>query len=336
MTFEHAFDVIAPTVLPPIILALAAWAASVMSGLTAQARTWLEAHNQAQASAIVADASVRFQAGMQNAAGQMALEVQQGKLNLNDIEAVNKRLAELAQGLLRKMPDAASVLRPAPNSIVEGISGKITAALPVPDPAPPPAPAAPQPPPPLPPGSDRRDFFNVVRRNVFGGRLVQSQVDGCNKILDFWHDTAPSTDVRHLAYSCATVFWETAHTMQPVEEIGQGKGRFYGATGFYGRGLVQLTLQDNYRRMSTVAGCDLVANPERALEWPIALRVLFSGMTLGMFTGKKLADYFNATIDDPVGARAIVNGSDHAEDVAGIYRAFLAALEDAASEKLAA
>ncbi|QRY66229.1 hypothetical protein JVX98_03870 (plasmid) [Ensifer sp. PDNC004] len=61
-----------------------------------------------------------------------------------------------------------------------------------------------------------------------------------------------------------------------------------------------------------------------------AIRILFDGMIGGLFTGKKLADYFNQVANDPVGARAIIS-TDKASLIAGYYRSFLDALEAARS-----
>ena len=75
---------------------------------------------------------------------------------------------------------------------------------------------------------DRDKFFGRVRVMPFGGALHQGQVDGCNAILDAWEARPAFTDLRWLAYMLATAKWETAHTMQPIEEIGKGRGRPYG------------------------------------------------------------------------------------------------------------
>lgn len=202
----------------------------------------------------------------------------------------------------------------------------VAAAMPMPEPiAPvvvPPAPPAPAP---------RKAFFDTIRASLFGGHLVQSQVEGINRILDHWERTYPGGDPRHLAYDLATAWWETGHAMQPVEEVGRGAAHPYGATGFYGRGLVQLTHQENYARMSPLVGIDLVAHPDAALTWPVALVALFEGTRLGLFTGHKLADFFTAEKSDPVGARAVVNGSDHASEIAAACAIFLACLPRHAS-----
>lgn len=172
----------------------------------------------------------------------------------------------------------------------------------------------------------RKDFFDTIRMKPFGGHLVQSQVEGINRILDYWDANYADSDPRFLAYALATAWWETGHAMQPVEEVGRGAAQPYGKTGFWGRGLAQLTHQENYARLSPIVGVDLVAHPDAALTWPVALPVLFEGMMRGLFTGKKLADFFNDTSNDAVGARAVVNGSDHAAEVAGVCATFYACL----------
>jgi len=173
-------------------------------------------------------------------------------------------------------------------------------------------------------------FFKAVRASPFGGHLTQGQVDGLNIIIDKWEEYE-LTDLRWLAYILATTFHETARTMQPIEEYGKGAGHTYGEpdpeTGqtYYGRGYVQLTWKTNYEKMGDLLEVDLVNNPGLALDPEIAVRILFTGMTLGTFTGKKLADYF-AWLTDEINARRIVNGTDKAATIAGYARAFYVAL----------
>jgi putative chitinase len=179
---------------------------------------------------------------------------------------------------------------------------------------------------------DRAFFFDQVRRTLFGGRLSQRQVDGLTAILDRWQAHHRSADDRWLAYILATAHHETGRTMQPVREVGFGKGKPYGArdpvTGqiYAGRGYVQITWKENYRRLGRVLGLDLVNDPDQALELGVAVRILFVGMVDGLFTGRRLAHYFSPTRDDWKGARAIVNGSDRAALIAGYGRAYYAAI----------
>jgi len=179
---------------------------------------------------------------------------------------------------------------------------------------------------------DRDRFFVKARANPFGGTMKQGQVDGCNAILDAWESRPEFTDRRWLAYMLATAKWETAHTMHPVEEYGHGAGQPYGVpdpvTGqiYYGRGYVQLTWKTNYQKMAALTGADLVNVPALALDPKLAALIMFDGMKGGLFTGVGLPRYFDATHDDPVNARRIINGTDHADDIARIHYGFLGAL----------
>jgi predicted chitinase len=166
------------------------------------------------------------------------------------------------------------------------------------------------------------------------------------------------TDPRWLAYMLATAFHETARTMQPIIETRQpdeatnpsvdkaiarlesswAKGRMPWVKSAYwrkdaqgkswlGRGLVQLTHKANYERMGPIVGADLVGDPDLAMRDDVAVKIMFEGMARGLFTGKKLGDYFTAKLEDWAGARKIINGTDQAEKIAGYGRLFLKALQ---------
>lgn len=187
---------------------------------------------------------------------------------------------------------------------------------------------------------DRPFFFSSVRDALFDGVLSQSQVDGLNAILDAWEKWVPNPDLRCIAYSLGTVYLETARTMQPIREWGEGKGHAYGLpTGpwhgvYYGRGDVQLTFIANYAKAThelkilNVLGPDddLVKTPDLALRPDIAAAILVLGMSRGWFTGKKLSDYFGAT-PDWYNARRIINGTDQAWQIGEDAKKFYAALE---------
>ena len=164
---------------------------------------------------------------------------------------------------------------------------------------------------------NRSAFFAAVRSSF--GALKQSQVDGFNKILDEW-ERRGGGDGRHLAYRLATVWHETDKTMQPVREKGGEaylrKKKYY---PWVGEGLVQVTWEENHRKFGAT-------KPGQLMTWPIALKALFDGMDKGMFTGRKLSDYFSATKDDPRQARKIINGMDKADLIAGHHAKFLTAL----------
>lgn len=202
---------------------------------------------------------------------------------------------------------------------------------------------------------DATTFFAYARRAPFGGRLSQGQIDGMNALFRCWDShRIPAPDNRHLAYILASVFHETGGRMVPVREtfastdagaiaaldkaykagrLGQVSKPYWrkGANGkaYFGRGDIQLTHEENYKTLGERIGVDLVRNPSLALDLDISAEIAIVGMLEGLFTGKKLTDYFNLKKDDPVGARAVVNGRDKAKLIAGYYKSFLDALEAA-------
>jgi len=181
---------------------------------------------------------------------------------------------------------------------------------------------------------NRDVYFDAVRDALFEGALEQIHVDGQSVILAVWEyqgGGTPMRDLRWLAYMLATTYHETAKRMWPITEYGspsylQGK-EYY---PYVGRGFVQLTWKDNYQKASQILSLyddrDLVDHPELALDSLIATRILFRGMAEGWFTGRKLGQYFNATEDDPLNARQIINGNDCDDQIAGYHHTFLAAL----------
>ncbi len=203
---------------------------------------------------------------------------------------------------------------------------------------------------------DMTTFFAYARRAPFGGRLSQGQIDGMNALFRCWvsHKITGSDNNRLLAYILASVFHETGGRMLPVREtfastdagaiaaldkawkagrLGQVKTPYWrkdkDGKSWFGRGDIQLTHRVNYDALGKRIGVDLVGNPSLALDVDISAEIAIVGMLEGRFTGKKLTDYFNLKKDDPVGARAVVNGTDKAKLIAGYYKSFLDALEAA-------
>jgi predicted chitinase len=201
---------------------------------------------------------------------------------------------------------------------------------------------------------DMTTFFAYARRAPFGGRLVQSQINGINVILDQWRFYR-LVEREWLAYILATVFHETAGTMQPVREtlkstdakaiaaldkaFASGRlktvktpywRRDKAGKSWLGRGFVQLTHERNYKAMGERLKVDLAGNPSLAMDPVISAKILIVGMAEGLFTGKKLSDYLGrGKVQDPEGARRIINGTDKAKLIAGYYKSFLDAIEAA-------
>lgn len=126
-----------------------------------------------------------------------------------------------------------------------------------------------------------------------------------------------------IAYILATVQHETADSFQPVKEsyyLGEPEAENDRKTlpyyPFYGRGYVQLTHLENYRKYSDLLSLDLVNNPDRVMLPDIALYILVDGMKRGFFTGIKLDDCISGNEVDFLEARRIINGQDEAERIA--------------------
>ena len=200
-------------------------------------------------------------------------------------------------------------------------------------------------------------FFAALRARdsgLFGTSLSQGQVDGINGILAA-HAQVGDGKADTLAYALATAYHETGRRMMPVREgfatTDAGARRAvnnlaakrgpnsavakyaqpqppYGHV-YYGRGQVQLTWIDNYRRSSADAGVDLVRNPDAMLDPTISARVLIKGLLDGRWNGQGKGLRFYLDRGDVVQARRTVNILDKAEEIARYHRAFLAALNAA-------
>lgn len=204
-----------------------------------------------------------------------------------------------------------------------------------------------------------KHFFDTVRP-LFGGRLFQYQVDGMNNIVEYGEKWGYSA--LHLAYILATAKHETAKWMQPIREGARRFGPDYTdaqakravasihakgiirtnyalPTGphrqsYYGRGLIQITWYDNYLKFERLLKKPLTAQPDLALDWDVALDILFLGMRDGMFRSGNSLGMIQSP-DDYKAAREIVNGDGHKtwgghdridDRMAGHARTFLEAL----------
>lgn len=196
---------------------------------------------------------------------------------------------------------------------------------------------------------DRAAFYASLRRKdsgVFGTSLSESQVNGMEGILDAFA-THGDGRAKTLAYALATAYHEVGGRMVPVREGFASsdaaarrivRNRTYGKPAgpyghvYYGRGLVQLTWLDNYKRSSADAGVDLVKDPDKALDPVIGARILIKGLIDGRWNGrgKGIAFYLpDGGPDDLKNARRTVNITDKWQSIAGYYKAFLAAIKTA-------
>jgi predicted chitinase len=147
-------------------------------------------------------------------------------------------------------------------------------------------------------------------------------------------------DRRQMAYALATSYHETGKLQTvggkrivvrfaPVAETRANAKRQpglyarqnrYWNTGFYGRGLVQITWRDNYETFQAITGKPLLAQPALALELDTAYVILREGMLRGLFTSMRLSHYIHGARCDYVNARRVINGTDRAAEIAAVAR----------------
>lgn len=168
-------------------------------------------------------------------------------------------------------------------------------------------------------------MINAIEKAL--GKLTELQKNSIVAIVAAWARFGDG-DTRKLAYILALSWHESR--LSPIKEKKALPGTVvwdqyqvkYWDSGFYGRGFVQLTWQENYEKMSSVVGVDLVKYPDKALEIDIAAQIIVYGMMNGSFTGRKLSDYINTKQADYYNARRTVGaimvaGKDTAEMIRG-------------------
>jgi predicted chitinase len=185
-------------------------------------------------------------------------------------------------------------------------------------------------------------YFELVRPMFT--KLHQAAVDNFNKVFDTYPKDVP---IMWMAYGMATAFHETEQTMQPIVEyggkeyfkkydtgtkIGSALGNTRPGDGYRyrGRGFVQLTGRRNYTLAAGKVGFNLIDEPDLALDFAVARKIMREGMLSGWFTSRKLADYGDGiNAYDYKNARKIINGLDCADKIAGYARNFEKALKAA-------
>jgi putative chitinase len=201
-------------------------------------------------------------------------------------------------------------------------------------------------------------FFDRVKKDIEKGGLSQEQVDGLNRLVGAFESR--NWPIFYAAYALATSKRECGSKYQPVREgfkktdaearkyvakyypTKYGKPTVYGGQFAYGRGDVQLTWADptpgkinNYGKadaklaeMGLIKRGELLANFDLALRPDLSVVIMMVGMDEGWFTGKKNSDYLSGSVPDFYNARRIINGTDHASEIADNARLFLYALQD--------
>lgn len=172
---------------------------------------------------------------------------------------------------------------------------------------------------------DRKAFFEGVKGPLFGGRFTPTQVQSIDDILDALAEFKV-IEPSHVGYVFATAMWEVGKALAPVREgwaktdaqaikhvealfrkgvIKRNYAVLINGVSYFGRGFVQLTWEDNYRKAEAALGIPLLAHPEMALQSRQAARILVWGMVTGAFRNKRLSDYRHG---DYYKMREIING----------------------------
>lgn len=145
-------------------------------------------------------------------------------------------------------------------------------------------------------------------------------------------------DKKKLAYLLATA-WKEAR-LKPIAEIRAAPGtpvydlqNNYWGTGYYGRGLSQLTWRGNYEKFGELLGLPLVENPDLVLRPDVAADILVLGGLRGLFRRDgsgvpySLGRFLGPSLDDFYGARAVYNGmSSYPAEYAALAREIYAGL----------
>lgn len=181
-----------------------------------------------------------------------------------------------------------------------------------------------------------KSFYDYIRgdKGELFPTMNAAQFEGVEAILKFAAGRLP---ISWCAYVLATAYHETGRTMQGVREgfdaSDAWRRKHLKYFPWYGRGLVQLTWERNYKLATEKLrglgfDVDLIKNPDAALRLDVGVVVLIVGMIEGWFTTKKLRDYIpqNPTRVHYKNARRIINGTDKADLIAGYAVEFEKAL----------
>jgi hypothetical protein len=186
---------------------------------------------------------------------------------------------------------------------------------------------------PLMPSGAMDTFLGAVLRPLYRGSIPEWQSKPLRALVV--EGQSRGACLGEIAYVLATAHHETGR-FRYMEEIASGAayegrkdlGNTKAGDGkrFKGRGFVQLTGRANYQRTGDRLGVDLIETPDLACDPEIAAKIIWDGMIFGTFTGRRLTDYIAPGHADFFGARAIVNGTDRADLIAGYAGVFMSAL----------
>lgn len=205
-------------------------------------------------------------------------------------------------------------------------------------------------------------FFERLRGTKQFPALTARQTQGMATIIDVWAQWYQLRfPIEFLAAALAQIGRETGYRMVPVMETFAStpeaaaqilerafvRGQLPWVSKRYwlpdsngeiwiGRGDIQITLKPNYTKLRKAIkeaydiDIPLDVDPDLALDPVTSAVITFEGMTKGLFTSKKLEDFYSKGKKmDYVGQRAVVNGDSKDEDIAKEMRDGGALFEDA-------
>lgn len=188
------------------------------------------------------------------------------------------------------------------------------------------------------------NYYLEINKTLYNGKLSDKQIAVMEVFFTMFKELN-IIDIRYIASTFGNIYHETDTTFMPIEEYGKGKSKPYGKKIkynkstyntpdkiFFGRGFTQNTWYEIYETLTKEAknqgkGWDFLNNPELLLEIEPSAWATIVAMTKGLYTGKKLSNYFNTTTCDFKNARRIINGLDRAELVEQYSIKFYKALQ---------
>lgn len=170
-------------------------------------------------------------------------------------------------------------------------------------------------------------FFELYRTHLDKDKkLTQDEVNGIDEFLNLVIKHKDYFTIPQWAYVFATVFHETFFTFKPVveafwlsEDWRKKNLRYY---PWHGRGYVQETWEENYKKQEIRTGVQFTKNPDLALVPKYAFDNMIYGMKHGTYTGRRLDKYINEKIKSYIYARYVINGKDKREVIAGYAKTF--------------
>ena len=163
-------------------------------------------------------------------------------------------------------------------------------------------------------------FWVDIVGKVYPERKASDYKPVIDALCNYWPLDTPYMDAAQFAYVIATIEHECGFVPKHERRADRDKNDHnrqiwewqnrYWHTGYYGRGLPQITWRDNYVLFGRLLGIPLAENPELAMDVDVGARIVIIGMWHGLFTGKRIDEFISVKRkrNNWVKARSIYNG----------------------------